>query len=151
LYADLIYEKGDNLKKQYNLCKAYDFLKKPDSESVYWVDYPDPMIYINCKIEKDSIVSKMSFSPYEIVISERIDYKKGSNSKPLILMSFGQEETGLAKELENLLSTELSPFKKSVNFLWMNILKTEKGRKVNSTELKKMIHALNFDANGIEY
>jgi hypothetical protein len=151
MYEDLIYESRENMKKQYEKCRAYDFLKRPDSESVYWVDYLDPMVYVNCKIIKDSLLKTTRLNPYEIVFSERIDNKKGVNSKPLILMAFGQEETGLPIQISNLLGNELKPFHKPVNFMWMNILKLEKGRKINSDELKNLIHATMIDSYGIEY
>lgn len=151
LYEDLTLMPLNDLRKQYDLCVVNDFLKRPNLESVYWVDYLDPMVYVNCKITKDSVLKMTSLDPYEIVFSERIDNKIGINSKPLILMAFGQEETGLASPISNLLVNELKPFHKSVNFLWMNILKLEKGRKINSDELKKLIHATMIDSNGIEY
>ena len=150
-YGALTLESKDILKKQYDLTSAGHPIKKPDFESVYWVDYPNPDVYVNCQIIQDSLGNTFQQIPYQIILTERLENKKGGNSKPLVLMAFGLDDHTIPKEIEWMLHAELKPFFLKKHFAWMDKIKKGKGKKIDADALKQMIHVYEINSKGINY
>lgn len=150
-YGALTLQFKDILKKQYDLTAVGNPIKRPDFESVYWVDYPNPDVYVNCQYVQDSVGKGFRLIPYQIIITERLDNKKGGNSKPLVLMAFGHEDYTFPKEIEGLLQQELKPFFLKKQFAWMDRIQKGKGKKIDADALKQMIHAYEINSKGINY
>jgi hypothetical protein len=150
-YGALTLQIKDELKKQYDLTSVGNPIKRPDFESVYWVDYPNPDVYVNCQYVQDSVGKGFRLIPYQIIITERLDNKKGGNSKPLVLMAFGHEDYTFPKEIEGLLQQEWKPFFLKKQFAWMDRIQKGKGKKIDADALKQMIYAYEINLKGINY
>ena len=138
------------LEKQYEACKESLALRLPDSELTYWVDYPNPAIYLQRNFETDS-TGKFTTKFSQLLITERLENKKGYSQKPQVLMAFGDTYNSLNQEILNLLNEELMQFDLKQDFAWKKIINSKKGRSVKNDELKKMIHCFEINDNGIEY
>ncbi|MFY7944576.1 MAG: hypothetical protein ACOVNZ_08325 [Crocinitomicaceae bacterium] len=141
------------LKKQYENARGGTIIKYPDLEEIYWVDYPNPSIYLKRNFSKDSIGKfKTNFS--QLLFTERMNGKKGFSQKPQVLMSFGEgEEYGapISLEILDLLKAELAPFNMKKEFAWQKLIATRKGKNLSNDDLKKLIHCYDINENGIEY
>ncbi len=138
------------LKKQYEACGENQALLQPDSELTYWVDYPNPAIYLQRNFETDS-TGKFATEFSQLLITERLENKKGYSQKPQVLMAFGDTFASINQEILDLLKEELMQFEMKQDFAWKKIINSKKGRIVKNDELKKMIHCFEINDNGIEY
>lgn len=153
-FAPLMRIEKNMVKNQYDKCGENQQIKYPDFEAIYWVDYPDPAVYLKRSFSKDSLGKfKTSFS--QLLFTERLNNKKGSDQKPQVLMSFGSsyeyDENQISQEILDLLKSELAPFNLNKEFAWQKIISNSKGNKINNEELKKLIHCYDINENGIEY
>ena len=140
------------LRKQYENAKGGANLKFPDDEEIYWVDYPNPAIYLKRTFSKDSLGKfKTNFS--QLLFTERMNGKKGLSQKPQVLMSFGEgdEYSSISPEILELLKPELNPFNLNKEFSWQKLIETRKGKSISNEELKKLIHCTDIEENGIQY
>jgi hypothetical protein len=147
-------EKGtiskESLKTRYEACGENQALRLPDSELIYWVDYPNPAVYLKRNFETDSTGKfKTKFS--QLLFTERLDNKKGYSQKPQVLMAFGEPENSINQEILVLLKEEIMTFDMKQDFAWKKIISANKGRSVKNDELKKMIHCFEINENSIEY
>lgn len=154
-FAPLLRIKKNILKNQYDKCGENQPIKYPDFEAIYWVDYPDPAVYLKRSFSKDSLGKfKTSFS--QLLFTERLNNKKGFDQKPQVLMSFGAyfyeyDENLISQEILDLLKVELVPFSLNKEFSWQQIISNRKGNKISNENLKKLIHCTDIDENGIQY
>jgi hypothetical protein len=138
------------LKMKYDACAENQPLQFPDLETTYWVDYPNPAIYLQRKFTIDSTGKfKTTFS--QLIFAERLDNKKGFSQKPQVLMVFGNEYEPMNKEISDLLKEELKIFELNQELPWRKIIFSQKGKKVNASELKKIVHCLDITENQIKY
>jgi len=139
---------------QYVKCGENQEVKQPDFEAIYWVDYPDPAVYLKRSFSKDTLGKfKTSFS--QLLFTERLNNKKGFDQKPQVLMSFGSSyeyyENPISQEILDLLKVELAPFSLNKEFSWQQLISNRKGNKISNEDLKKLIHCTDINENGIEY
>ena len=141
------------LRTQYENAKGGANLKFPDDEGIYWVDYPNPAIYLKRTFSKDSLGKfKTNFS--QLLFTERLNNKKGTAQKPQVLMAFGEgyeSAPPISQEILDLLKTELFPFNLKKEFAWQKLIFTRKGKNIINEDLKKLIHCFEIDENGIQY
>ena len=138
------------LEKQYEACVENQALRQPDEESTYWVDYPNPAIYLQRNFETDS-TGKFTTKFSQLLITERLDNKKGYSQKPQVLMAFGDTDNSINQEILDLLKEELMLFEMKQNFAWKKIISENKSRIIQSDELKKLIHCWEINEYGIDY
>ncbi len=154
-FAPLLRMKKNILKNKYDECGENQPIKYPDFEAIYWVDYPDPAVYLKRSFSKDSLGKfKTSFS--QLLFTERLNNKKGFDQKPQVLMFFGSfsyeyNEYQISQEILDLLKVELVPFNLNKEFTWQKLIETRKGNKISNEDLKKLIHCIDIDENGIQY
>jgi hypothetical protein len=101
---------------------------------------------------KDSLGKfKTNFS--QLLFTERMNGKKGLGQKPQVLMSFaeGYEYSSISPEILELLKPELNPFNLKKEFAWQKLISNRKGKSISNEELKKLIHCMDIDENGIQY
>jgi hypothetical protein len=139
------------LKTQYEKTEGGTIIKYPSKEDVFWIDYPNPAIYIQCGIVKDSSKNSFKISPNKIVFTEKINEIIGENDKPLQLMSYSVGESALDAKINELLKDELQPFSKKINFEWIKLIQNKTGKRVSLSELKKLIHAYEISSEGIDF
>ncbi len=149
-----ISEKGtislQSLKTQYEACGENQSLRFPDLELTYWVDYPNPALYLKRNFSSDSTGKfKTIFS--QLLFTERLDNKKGYSQKPQVLMAFGDGFDPMLDEISELLKEELAPFNQNEDFAWKKIIMSNKVRKMKVDELKELIHCYEIDENVIQY
>lgn len=141
------------LRTQYEKAKGGTNLKFSDDEGIYWIDYPNPAIYLKRTFSKDSLGNfKTNFS--QLLFTERLNNKKGTGQKPQVLMAFGEgyeSAPPISPEILELLKTELIPFNQKKEFAWQKIISTRKGREISNEDLMKLVHCLDINENGIEY
>jgi hypothetical protein len=138
------------LKAQYEITQENNALKMRDIEATYWVDYPNPALYLKRNFSFDS-TGKFNTIFSQLLFTERLDNKKGYSQKPQVLMAFGDRFSPILEEISELLKEELAPFDQNEDFAWKKIINSKKGRSVKNDELKKMIHCFEIDENGIQY
>jgi hypothetical protein len=147
-------EKGkfskETLKNQYELCGETQPLHYPNPELTYWVDYPNPALYLKRNFSSDSI-GKFNTIFSQLLFTERLANKKGFSQKPQVLMAFGEPEYSINQEILELLKEELMSFVIKQDFAWKKIISANKGRTIKSDELKKLIHCYEINENGIQY
>jgi hypothetical protein len=142
------------LKEQYDKALVGQPLKHPDFEAIYWVDYPDPAVYLKRRFWKDTLGNfNTSFS--QLLFTERLENKRGYSQKPQVLMSFGESDEyeygSISPEILDLLKPEFIPFNLKQEFAWQKLISNRKGKLISSEELKKLIHCFEIDENGIQY
>jgi hypothetical protein len=156
-FADILLADPDLFAKfeaQYVKCGEKQEVKQPDFEAIYWVDYPDPAVYLKRSFSKDTLGKfKTSFS--QLLFTERLNNKKGFDQKPQVLMSFGSSyeyyENPISQEILDLLKVELAPFSLNKELSWQQLISNRKGNKISNEDLKKLIHCTDINENGIEY
>jgi hypothetical protein len=152
-YEDLKILNRVDLKQQYNKALEGMAIMLPNYDLAYWVDYPDPAVYLKRSFSKDTLGKfKTNFS--QLLFTERLNNKKGFDQKPQVLMSFGEGEeygTPISPEILDLLKVELAPFNLKKEFSWQKIISTRQGKKIGNEDLKKIIHCYDINENGIQY
>jgi hypothetical protein len=142
-----------DLERQYNETPVGSPIKRPNFEAIYWVDYPEPAVYLKRSFSKDTL-GKFNTRFSQLLITERLNNKKGFNQKPQVLMSFGYEEeygAPISLEILDLLKSELAPFNMKKEFAWQKIISNRQGKKISNDELKKLIHCYDIDDTGIQF
>lgn len=150
-YELLAQEPFELLKKQYEKTKAGNVIKRPSREIIYWIDYPDPAVYIQCGIKKNTVDNSFQIKPNTIIYTEKINNIIGYNDKPLQLMSYTVGENADNPKINEILKDELQLFTKKINFEWIKLIQNKTGKKVSLAELKKLIIAYEISSDGITF